>query len=152
LGCGRRCVGSPSVSEPIWGVQSGDVTSESAVVWARSLRAGRMFVQWSTSPSFDRVITVNGPEVSADTHFIGKVGLHGLPSGTKIYYRTRFDGSPWIAGSFGTPASNARDVLVAWSGDTNGQGWGIDPSRGGMPAYATLLARMPDLFIHCGDT
>jgi alkaline phosphatase D len=111
-----------------------------------------MVVEWSTSPRFDRVTRVDGPVVGPETDLIGKVALSGLPSGTKIHYRARFDASPWVPGSFGTPALDARDVVLAWSGDTNGQGWGIDPARGGMPAYSALLARAPDLFVHCGDT
>src|SRR5262249_28062317 len=76
----------------------------------------------------------------------------GLPSGSKIHYRARWGSGPWSVGSFGTAPTDARDVVVAWSGDTNGQGWGIDPARGGMPAYTALLNAAPDLFIHCGDT
>ena len=110
-----------------------------------------MVVEWSTSSSFDRVVRVDGPLVGPETDLVGKVALPGLPSGARIHYRTRFDDSPWIAGAFGTPAADARDVVLAWSGDTNGQGWGIDPARGGMPAYSALLARAPDLFVHCGD-
>jgi alkaline phosphatase D len=110
-----------------------------------------MSVEWSTSRSFDRVTQVEGPLVSPSGDLVGKVALGGLPSGTKIHYRARFDGSPWTAGSFGTAPGDGRDVVLAWSGDTNGQGWGIDPSRGGMPAYRALAERSPDLFIHCGD-
>lgn len=89
--------------------------------------------------------------VSPSGDFVGKVALDGLPSGSTIHYRARFDASPWTAGSFATAPADARDVLVAWSGDTNGQGWGIDTARGGMPAYTALLARSPDVFVHCGD-
>ncbi|NHA00527.1 hypothetical protein G5V59_12175 [Nocardioides sp. W3-2-3] len=39
-----------------------------------------------------------------------------------------------------------------WSGDVNGQGWGIDRSRGGMAAFRTMLDLRPDLFVHVGDT
>lgn len=142
---------TPSASELRWGVQSGDVTASSAVVWSRSDAPARMLVEWSTSPTFDRVTRVQGPLVDADTDLIGKVALAGLPSGARIHYRVRFDETPWLAGSFGTSGGEPRDVVLAWSGDTNGQGWGIDPSRGGMPAYSALLARAPDLFVHCGD-
>jgi alkaline phosphatase D len=117
-----------------------------------------MVVEWSTSPSFDRVIRVDGPTVGLETDLVGKVALTGLPSGERIHYRARFDGSGWSVGSFGTPPGDregnreTKSVTLAWSGDTNGQGWGIDPARGGMPAYAAMLARAPDLFVHCGDT
>ena len=39
-----------------------------------------------------------------------------------------------------------------WTGDTAGQGWGINPDLGGMTAYATMHATRPDFFIHSGDT
>src|SRR5262249_677680 len=49
------------------------------------------------------------------------------------------------------PVGADRDVVFAFSGDTNGQGWGIDPSRGGMPAYSAVLDRAPEFFVHLGD-
>ena len=45
-----------------------------------------------------------------------------------------------------------RDVTMAWSADSVGQGWGINPDFGGMRLYETMLEAEPDLFIHCGDT
>jgi alkaline phosphatase D len=108
-----------------------------------------MSVEWSARGLPGR--RVAGPLVTQETDFVGKVALTGLPSGERIRYWARFDDAAPIAGSFGTAPEDARDVVIAWSGDTNGQGWGIDPARGGMPAYAALLARRPDLFIHCGD-
>jgi alkaline phosphatase D len=41
-------------------------------------------------------------------------------------------------------------VRFAWSGDTAGQGWGIDAA--GMRTYATIARHRPDFLIHCGDT
>ncbi len=134
---------------------SGDVTTSSAVVWCRSDRDARLVVEWSLAESFADTKRIEGPAVAAAGGSIGKVLLEGLPARTRIHYRARFDGdgpaSEWIAGSFSTAPTEASDVLIAWSGDTNGQGWGIDPKRGGMPAYSALSARNPDLFIHCGD-
>ena len=57
-----------------------------------------------------------------------------------------------IEGSFRTAPEKPERVLLAFSGDTNGQGWGIDIRRAEMPAYAVLAALKPDLFIHLGDT
>ncbi len=150
----RPARSAPRARELQWGVQSGDVTTSSAVVWSRADAPSRMFVEWSLSPRFDRVIHIDGPAVDAATDLIGKVQLSRLPSGTKVHYRVSFDGSGWLEGSLVTAPSGGegRDVVLAWSGDTNGQGWGIDPARGGMPAYTALLARAPDLFVHCGDT
>jgi alkaline phosphatase D len=135
-------------------VQSGDVEATRAVVWSRADRASRMIAEWSTSPSFGDARRVVGPSVTTDEDLCGKLALEGLPPGTRIHYRVRFEADregEWIAGALATPPIDARDVVLAWSGDTNGQGWGIDPSRGGMPVYRALLDRKPDLFLHCGD-
>jgi alkaline phosphatase D len=146
----------------MWGVQSGDVTSTRAVVWARTDRPSRMIVEWSGSPAFTAPRRVIGPWATPDTDLIGKVALEALPSSTRIHYRVRFEAeraSDWLAGALSTPdaladgarAASPSDVVFAWSGDTNGQGWGIDPSRGGMPAHTALLDRAPDFFVSCGD-
>jgi len=151
VGCSRSCGSAP---EPRWGVQLGDVTANGAVVWSRTDRASKMIVEWSTSRSFAGVRRVEGGLVTQDTDLCGKIGLVDLPAGTRIHYRARFEGerpSDWIPGAFTTAPVDARDVMFIWSGDTNGQGWGIDPMRGGMPAYKAVLDRKPDFFVHCGD-
>ena len=43
-------------------------------------------------------------------------------------------------------------MRFVWSGDTAGQGWGINPDFGGMRIYAAMRAVEPDFFIHSGDT
>jgi alkaline phosphatase D len=121
-----------------------------------------MVVEWSTSPSFTSPKRVLGPAATAEGDLIAKVALDGLPSSTRIHYRVRFEAeraSDWLAGALSTPdaledtarASSPSDVVFAWSGDTNGQGWGIDPARGGMPAFTALLDRAPEFFVSCGD-
>ena len=76
-----------------------------------------------------------------------------------IFYRVQFQdlASPTILGEpmvghFRTAPAERRSVSFVWSGDTAGQGWGIDEARGGMRTYATMLANRPDFFIHSGDT
>jgi len=151
-GAPRHAARTPTPARELsWGVQAGDVTTSRAVIWSRADVPSRMVVEWSLSPAFERPVRAQGPMVDASSDLTGKVALSGLPSGTRIHYRVRFDDSTWAPGSFTTAPQDARDVVLAWSGDTNGQGWGIDPARGGMPAYTALLARAPDLFIHCGD-
>ena len=55
-------------------------------------------------------------------------------------------------GTFTTPASTPRDVTVAWSADTVGQGWGINQAWGGLKMYETMRQAQPDVFINVGDT
>jgi len=144
--------------EAPWGIQSGDVTSQRALVWSRADRPSRLVVEWSTTADMQHARRVIGAPVSPASDLTGKVLLEGLPAGTRVHYRARFEAegaSPWMAGELTTPlAPDARasgDVQVAWSGDTNGQGFGIDSSRGGMPAFKALLDRRPELFVSVGD-
>ena len=93
-----------------------------------------------------------------DSDFTAKLLLDGLPAGQDIFYRVRFEdidesglaGETQI-GHFRTAPIEQRSVSFVWSGDTTGQGWGIDPSRGGMRTYRTMLQNRPDFFIHSGD-
>ena len=49
-------------------------------------------------------------------------------------------------------AGGRRDIRFVWSGDTAGQGWGINLDWGGMKIYETMRKDEPDFFIHSGDT
>jgi hypothetical protein len=91
--------------------------------------------------------------------FRGKRLLENLPSGQDIFYRVTFvdlndaNGvSEPVVGHFRTAPAGRRNVRLVWSGDTAGQGWGIDEARGGMTTYATMLRHEPDFFLHSGDT
>lgn len=149
-------IASARAPELRWGVQSGDVTSTRGVVWSRADRPSRLVVEWSADPRFVGARRILGPIANEATDFTARLALGDLPPGTRIHYRAAFEAdglSEWTAGSFATAPDDddSRDVVFAWSGDTNGQGWGIDDARGGMPAYAALLDRAPDFFVHCGD-
>ena len=145
------------------GLASGDISDGSAVVWASADRPARMRVECSTLESFKTMIGVASSEALPDHDFTSKVLLEGLPPGQDIFYRVRFEGigEPGISGEaqvghFRTaPADKSSisrsSISFVWSGDTAGQGWGIDPARGGMRTYKTMLESRPDFFIHCGD-
>ena len=57
-----------------------------------------------------------------------------------------------VIGRFRTAPADRRDVSFVWSGDTVGQGWGIDEARGSMRIYEIMARNRPDFFIHSGDT
>lgn len=142
------------------GVQSGDVTESRAVVWARSDRLARLVVEWDTDPSFGNPRRVEGEVATSETDFTTRVDLAELPPGRPVHYRVVFEdpGSPRARseparGSFRTALGPAdrSDQLFAWSGDTCGQGWGINLEWGGLKSYETVRAARPDFFLHCGD-
>jgi alkaline phosphatase D len=140
------------------GVQSGDVSTSSAVVWGRADRAARMQVDCSTVESFATILRSSAIDALPDHDFAAKLLLEGLPSGQDFFYRVRFDAicdgtaGETLTGHFRTAPAEPRSISFVWSGDTAGQGWGIDPSRGGMRSYATMLDDRPDFFIHSGDS
>jgi alkaline phosphatase D len=141
------------------GLQSGDISMDSGVVWARTDRPARMLVEASTTESFQTLRAAVGVDAPPETDFAAKALLEGLPARQDIFYRIRFQdhASPNILGEsqigrFRTAPSDRRSVSFVWSGDTAGQGWGIDESRGGMRTYATMLNNRPDFFLHSGDS
>ncbi|GAB7039897.1 MULTISPECIES: alkaline phosphatase D family protein [Catenuloplanes] len=138
------------------GVQSGDATANSAIVWTRSDRAGRMLVEVSRRPDFRGARLVRGPVLGAGSDFTGKVRLRDLPSGEKIFYRVRVEGdrraSAPLTGSLTTAPTGRDDLRFVWTGDVAGQGWGINPVFGGMRIFDSMRARKPDFFLHSGDT
>jgi alkaline phosphatase D len=146
----------PSTSH---GAMVGDVTGERAIVWSRTDRPARMIVEWSTRESFADVRRQLGPAALPETGFTARVDLPGLPPDQTVFYRVLFqdlkDLRTWslpAQGRFRTAPAGSRDVRLAWSADTVGQGWGIDVARGGLRTYETMRRLQPDLFVHCGDT
>lgn len=141
------------------GLQSGDVDASSAMIWARADRPSRMLVDVATSDSFKHSLRLPLIDALPESDFAVKRLLEGLPADQDIFYRVSFvdlndvNGvSEPVVGRFRTAPMSRRSVKFVWSGDTAGQGWGIDESRGGMATYAPMLRHNPDFFIHSGDT
>ena len=141
------------------GVQSGDISTDSGMVWARTDRPARMLIEAATTDSFENVCYTTAVDAIPETDFTAKALIEDLPSGQDIFYRLRFQdlSSPKVTsepvmGHFRTAPYDHRSISFVWSGDTAGQGWGIDPSRGGMRTYTSMLRNQPNFFVHCGDS
>ncbi|MEM7314178.1 MAG: alkaline phosphatase D family protein [Planctomycetota bacterium] len=148
---------SGSISVPN-GVASGSVTSSTAVVWSRSDRPARMFVEVADNDDFRGARRIRGPAALEQGDFTGKVLLTGLNAGSPVFYRVLFEDlampgsfSDATVGSFTTATKGSSDINFVWSGDTAGQGFGIDVNRGGMRTYETMRKLKPDFFVHSGD-
>jgi len=141
------------------GLQSGDASLDSGVVWARPDRPSRVTFEFATTDSFRDVRHAVTLDALPESDFTVKALAENLPSGQDIFYRVRAADlsslssiSEPMTGRFRTAPADRRSISFVWSGDTAGQGWGIDESRGGMRTYETMRGMRPDLFIHCGDT
>lgn len=140
------------------GVASGDVTHTAATVWSRADRASRMIVELSSSEAFKNVRRIIGPDAFEHSDFTAKLRLQGLKPGEPQFYRVRFQDlndmskiSAPVTGRFATPSTEPRDISFTWSGDSVGQGYGIDLARGGMTTFETMRSFSPDFFVNSGD-
>jgi alkaline phosphatase D len=150
-----------------WGVQSGDPRPGSALVWSRTDRPSRLMVEWSTREDFQNSTKLTGPAALPESGYTARLELPNLPASAHVYYRAQFvslaDGrtaSEPVSGHLRTAPDQSqirRNIRFAWSGDTVGQGFGINPDwggpgKGGMLCYETVRSAAPDFFIHSGDT
>ena len=136
------------------GIQSGDVTANSAMIWARADRAARMQVECSTARKLSRPSSAPFLPMRCRTATSPqKCCSMACRAGQDIFYRVRFDDiASGIAGEtqvghFRTAPAERRSVSFVWSGDAAGQGWGIDPARGGI-ADLSDHARQPAGLLH----
>jgi alkaline phosphatase D len=141
------------------GIQIGDVTGDRAIVWSRADRPARLIVERAFHEDFRDAVRVRGPLALEPTDFTARVDLTGLPPNREVFVRVMFEDlssgkalSEPQTGRFLTAPSVRRDVTFAWSGDTAGQGWGINKEWGGMKCYETVRRERPDFFLHSGDT
>jgi alkaline phosphatase D len=141
-----------------YGIMSGDINGSSAVIWSKSDRISRMVVEYSLDEGFNQTKRMVSAVTSADQDFTARVVLPKLATDRPIFYRVSFQDpdhpktqSETISGKLQIPGSS-KDIFFAWSGDTAGQGWGINPELGGMKIYEAMRALNPDFFIHSGDT
>src|SRR5215472_19125290 len=138
------------------GIQSSDVSADSAVIWARADRPARMLAEVATSDSFKTIERAVFVDALPETDCTAKALIEGLPAGQDVFYRIRFQdhsfptalSEPHV-GRFRTAPSERRSISFVWSGDTGA--WGIDEARGGMRTYATMRQSRPDFLIHSGD-
>ena len=94
------------------GIASADVTPNSAVVWSRADRPGRLVVQLTSHGRFDKAICLRGPKTDTADDFTARLPLRGLRPGQRYDYRLGFEDAngrigQTLDGSFTTPGRNS---------------------------------------------
>lgn len=157
------------------GVQLGDPLNGALMLWSRSDRPARLRVEWSLHEDFRQAVRLDGPYALDSSDYTVRQELVGLPPGAEVHVRASFQALdnarawsepqharcivPPLAGSGAGEREGeghgrhraAADLRFQWSGDTCGQGWGINPDFGGMRIYEAMRQRQPHFFIHSGD-
>lgn len=139
------------------GIQIGDLTQGRAIIWSRADRPSRMRVEYAFNAQFTDAVSVYGTYALAETDFTARQDLVNLPDGKDVYVKVWFEDltnahnkSAPVTGHFHT-VGKQENIRFIWSGDTAGQGWGINKSFGGMKMYETMRQVKPLFFIQSGD-
>ena len=114
-------------------MQSGDVSASSGVVWARADRPSRMPVEIATTDSFKTTYATWHRRAPRE-RFHRQGAVDDLPPGqeSSTACASQDLADPAVTGEprWALPhrAGRRRSISFVWSGDTAGQGWGIDES------------------------
>ncbi len=143
----------------LWGTMVSEVTPAGVIIWSRVDRPSRMTVKWSLDPDFKISETLPSVTALPERDLTARVLIKELPHGRRIFYLLYFESllhegarSHPLFGEFSTPPIDVYSkVRIAWSGDSFGQGYGINPQFGGVKIYDRIRESGADLFIHCGD-
>jgi alkaline phosphatase D len=139
------------------GVITGDVTDDSAIIWARADASAVMHVQLKrTKTNKSQIKTI---QVNAQRNFTGKIKFNKLHDDSDYEYSVWFSDakdddtqSNKVNGSFHTAPSKykARALSFAWGGDLAGQNVCRDTEEG-FPIFNAISDMNLDFFIGLGD-
>ena len=140
------------------GVTAGEVTNQSAIVWARTNHQAYVKAQVATDSVFQNVVAERTLLASDDNDDTVQTTFAGLSPNTRYYYRYCFSGGTPCSnrGTFKTaPAPDAdKTIRFAYSGDETAVAEpGQDhPFWGNFKAFASMVAEHNDFNIDFGDT
>jgi phosphodiesterase/alkaline phosphatase D-like protein len=129
-----------------YGVASGDMTADSALLWTRAPGGVDVIPELSESAGFERPTALAPVRASEASDFTVKVLARGLKPGTPYFYRFRAGADTSPVGSFRTAYApdQAATVTMAFSGDAN---WAWKP----YPLLNALVKEKLDYFLFLGD-
>ncbi len=128
------------------GVAAGDVSQDSAILWARLAAPGRVTFEWSRDQGFVTVVGNQSVEV-LDPEVPAKADIGGLSAGTRYHYRAIAANGAYVTGRFRTPAAPGlnQGLRFGISGDWNGN---LAPYI----SVRNIPERDLDFFVAYGDT
>jgi alkaline phosphatase D len=138
----------------IHGVASGDVTSESAVLWGQTDKDSLLNVQVSKHPNFKKLDFEGSVHATVDSDFTAKSLAEGLKPNTLYYYRFTAGSTTSEIGTFKTSPLEGKkaDVHFTWSGDTDVSKINGNRYFGDWLSLNAISFENPDFFIYLGDT
>jgi alkaline phosphatase D len=142
------------------GVASGDVTSNSSILWTRVDRRTSVKVEVWDDPSLTgpKVFQATEPQTASDDDFTVKIEATGLQPDTTYYYRFRHGdeagGSVSPVGTFKTAPdpSAPASVKFTYSGDSDGTRVAGIPAHNNFEVLNAARLENADFFVYLGDT
>ena len=140
------------------GIASGDVTSNSIIVWSMADAKSTMHIEYSTHSGFLNS-TSKSIVVDNKTNYSGHYNLKNLTSDTKYYYKIWFSDlanssliSKPIIGEFVTAPSKVtnKSISFAVGGDLGGQGF-CKRTNIGYSIFEVINQLRPNFFVANGD-
>lgn len=138
---------TPALTGPFaYGVASGDMTGDSAVLWTRTPGPATVIPELSLTQGFEQARTLSPATSTENSDFTVKVLASGLQPGTKYYYRFRGGRDVSPVGSFRTAYEPDQFAVVrlAFTGDAD---WRWRP----FPILAAVAQENVDYFVFLGD-
>lgn len=142
-----------------YGVASAEVTSKSAVVWARALKAGKVHLEVALDRKFRRQRLNKVVFAKRSNDLTVQTRISGLIPSRRYYYFFHQGRQRSLLGTFKTAprASKPQTIRFAVTGDAdpsrvNGHNfWNKDGSRD-MATYAAMAKEKNDFNVNLGDT
>jgi alkaline phosphatase D len=150
-GCatGGAAVGSTGFA---YGPASGEVTSNSAMVWLRTSAGSRVQVEYSLDRELSNALATPVAEASAESDYTVTMDLTELLPGREYFYRgilmapgTAVPAARGPVGRFRTAPDSTQELRFAWSGD-------IEAGHQPFTLFDRIAEKEPHFFILLGDT
>lgn len=137
------------------GPMSGEVLTDTAVLWARGNMSGTLQFEVSQDPDFAEVLTMIEVEVDETTDFVGETAVTDLEPGTDYLFQASLivdeEASEPVQGFFQTAPTETAAFNFVFGSCLGGQSYCRDPETG-WEIFNVMLAEQPDFFVFTGDT
>jgi alkaline phosphatase D len=138
------------------GVAAGDVTANSAVLWARADQPGGTRLEVATDEDFTHVVRRLKVEATSANDLTVQRRVEGLQSGTRYWYRFTSGAAASDVGTFVTAPKPNHDATIrfAWTGDYDAERLSgqTEPFWNNFGVFGSMEAEGNDFNIGLGDT
>ena len=137
-----------------YGVAAGDVSTTSAIVWAKANRAGKGRVEYSTDSRLRRGVKTKSVTAKSTDDNTVQTKLTRLKPDSKYYYRFRIGSNVSDRGSFKTaPSARANETIeFAFTGDADATPLRGKPFFNEFQVYGRMAAEGNHFNVNMGDT